>query len=342
MRSQLLWLMFALGIVVGSGCSTAPPSNDAPRDLGIAWSPRGWTENTTEADGIAFYEEFTDFGALVAYHIGWRDSVETAGQLTQAALSAQAAREQFAVVPAVGFGWDIAQVPDLTSESEPSNNDWSNAETRDEFKAMVTAYAEQYQPAFLFLGNETNFYYRDYDASQWQSWVSELADCYDAIKSVSPDTLVFTGFQYELLVGGGVNNGWNTPAQWEVLDTVAPHVDAIGFTTYPYFDYDAPAEIPDDYYTQITDHYDGPVVFTEVGWPAVAEGPYPGSEADQAAFVDRFFELTDSLDVVYTIWPFLHDVDPAAVSFASIGLRTNDGTSRPAEQSWKDVVASRK
>src|SRR5204863_2070098 len=111
--------------------------------------------------------------------------------------------------------------------------------------AMPRAFADAYHPPILFLGNEINTTYYLPHAADWPSWVSELGACRDAVHEVSPDTLVFTTFQYEMLIDDAANTGFDQPPQWAAVDDVAPMVDGIGFTTYPYFGHDTPADVPD-------------------------------------------------------------------------------------------------
>jgi hypothetical protein len=121
-------------------------------------------------------------------------------------------------------------------------------------------------------------------------------------------------------------------------------IDAIGFTTYPYLEYDAPSDIPDDYYSDLL-NYTGSkaVIYSEIGWIATnAVSPYNGSEALQAAFVDRFFTLNQNVDMGYAVWLFLYDfTDYTGIeAFTDIGLRNNDGSAiRQADGVWQDYAA---
>ena len=184
-----------------------------------------------------------------------------------------------------------------------------------------------------------------HSAAEWAGWLSQLAECSAAIRQESPDTLLFTTFQLERLKGIGRYNGWGGPPVWEPVDEMeaAGLVDALGFTSYPYFEYDRPTDVPADYYDEIAAHCSGPVIFTEIGWLGAPSGPYPGDEQDQAGFFPRFFELGAGLDLVYAVWLFLHDWDgqDAMPAFRYIGLRTNDGTPRPADAVWRNAVERR-
>lgn len=317
-------------------------------DLGTTLSPRGHTSSQTDQDFLDHLRLHSPWGRVVAFHANWRDDVASAGEIPELGLVAGIAAESNPFTLAMGFGWaDGEGDPDLTSESDPANDSWTNVETRNEYRDMVVEFAETYQPPYLFLGNETNSYAVTHTQAEWLAWVSQLEECIAAIDAVAPDTVVFTSFQLERMKGvGGDLTGWGDTPQWELLDDVAgiPGLDAISFTSYPYFEHASPGEIPDDYYLEIADHWSGPVIFTEIGWLAKGSFPFPGGEQQQADFVTRFFALTGELDLGYVAWLFLHDFDGQAAhpAFQFIGLRGNDGTEvRLADAAWQAEVALR-
>lgn len=314
-------------------------------ELGVTLSPRGHTGASTPDDFVAHYQDRTR-GRLRAFHGNWRGSVATAGVIPEHALAGMAGAASFGYVPAIGIGWaDGNGVPDLTSGSSAENS-WLNAETRQLFLDMVTQLATDHRPPFLFLGNEINLYYEAHTQTEWDAWVSELEACADAIHAASPQTVVYTTFQLEFLTGLGANAGWAGPARWELVDdvTASGKLDAIGFTTYPYLEYDTLGELPADHWNGILAHTTGPVIFSEVAWPAAAHAPYPGDELDQADFVSTFLDGISGLDVLYAAWLFDHDWDQELTvpAFASTGLRDNlELVPRAADAVWQAEVQRR-
>ncbi|MFO1076137.1 MAG: hypothetical protein U1E73_00260 [Planctomycetota bacterium] len=316
-------------------------------DMGVALSPRGHTQSSTTQDYVDHLDPASPHGRLRAFHGSWRDSVAEAGQIPTLLQTGMSFTTTYGITPAYVIGWaDGTGTPDLTSTSEPANNTWSNSETRSEFLAMVTAFAQAAQPPYLMLGNEVNFFLTTHSGTEWDDWVSEYQDCYTAIQTVSPGTIVGMVFQLELLKGLGANAGWSQAAQWTEFDALVGggHLDAVAFTSYPYLEYATPSLLPTGYYDEIAAHWSGDVIFTEIAWPAVAHAPYPGSESDQAAFVDAFFAGTADLDMRYVAWLFLHDYHDQASTpaFQDIGLRDNTGSQiRAADALWQAAVALR-
>lgn len=314
--------------------------------MGTAYSPRGFESNTT-TQGTTSYLTDRRFGRVVGYHTNWRDAGATTGEVPGFFNSAVAARTQFGVEPTFVTGWaDGNGLADLTSGNEPGNNTWSNAETRAEFKAMATAFAQSAQPSHLALANEFNIWWAS-NQSSYGDWESLYIETYDAIKAVSPNTKVFVTFQLEFLKDEAATTGWAGGDTWACFDLMVAtgKLDVAAFTSYPYFGASTPAAIASDHYGEIQAHWSaGPVVFTEIGWLSAPSGPYPGSFADQAAFVDRFFGLTDGLDLDVVQWLFAYDFDGEAMfpPFVGVGLRSNDGSVvRTVDQAWRDAVALR-
>ncbi|TAL19200.1 hypothetical protein EPN90_04505 [Patescibacteria group bacterium] len=334
-------VMAAFLLLLGAGCALASKESPAAK-YGVAYSPRGYPDSVTDADVRAFFADARGLGGLVAFHTNWRDNQSAAGEIPQVTQFARAAAKEFGIVPAVGFGWTVGDQADLVSVAAPKNNSWLNEETRQKFREMVVSYAKENQPRFLFLGNEIDGYYLRASKKEWQAWVSEFRETYDAVKAASPKTIVFTTLQLERLKGNGKKNGWRNAPAWELVKDFGDKIDALGFTTYPYFDYDAPAAIPDDYYSEIKKYWSGPVIFTELGWLAKNSGPYRGSEAEQTAFVKKFFGLTKELEVKYAAWLFAHDLSKAPPAFDGIGLKAADGAPRPAYAAWREMVAGKR
>lgn len=211
-----------------------------------------------------------------------------------------------------------------------------DAATTQRYKDILLAFVDKYRPSYVGLGIEVNMLYEKSPAD-FERFVQLFDELYEAVKSVSPRTKVFTVFQLEKMKGlsGGLFGGRNDPnnAQWHLLDRF-PDSDIIAFTTYPGLIYKGPEQIPQDYYSDIKSHTSKPIAFTEVGWHT-ASSPlgWESSEVEQSEFVETFFNLTRGLDTEMVIWSFLYDqstIEP----FNSMGLLRNDGNAKPAWDQW--------
>lgn len=295
--------------------------------------------NPSADDWLNLYQTLSETGELLGLYTNWADSAEKAGQIPGVVSTGfgLAARYGFTPVVVLGFHRDVPGGLELTLA-------WGDAQDRAGFRQTAVAIAETYRPPYLGLGVEVNRYY-EFDPAGFDSYLTAYAETYDAIKAVSPGTLVFPILQLEMTKGGGylMGNSEAREPQWELLDRFGDRLDLAAFTTYPFLDYASPADLPEDYYAEIAAHTSRQVAFTEIGWPSApfANAPdseYGGSEVEQAAFVERFFELTASTKLDLALWSFPHDLGPSPASnpaMASISLRHNDGRPKPALAAWQ-------
>ena len=313
--------------------------------FGTTLSQRGHVSLSTPQDYVDYYSGHAPYGEVIAFHGSWRDDLASAGQIPSLALVGLGTAATYGFTPSIGIGWtDGAGNPELDGQTIATNS-WFNSETRGEFIGMVTDLVTNHTVPYLFLGNETNAYWLTHTQAEWDEWIDVFEEAYLAIKTASPQTMVFTTFQLERMKGlGAGTTGWTDPPHFQLLADHVGMIDAIGFTSYPYFEYATPGAIPAPYYDEISAHWTGPVIFTETGWLSSSEGPYPGGVGDQGAFPATLFDRTRNLDLEYVTWLFLHDYEAPAtiVGFGSIGLRSNDGlTVRPLEANWQAEVALR-
>lgn len=315
--------------------------------MGVLYSPRGHAMSILPEAEEDFALEHAEFGRLVGYWGSWRDSLSEAGTVPTFAVDAldDVALNGYEYV--IGFSWAAPDgTADLLSDGNGMDNSWSNQETRDEFLSMVEGFAQLHQPAYLFLGNEVNTWYLQ-DPAGWADWLTELEACALAIKAVSPATLVFSTFQLEHMKGlGGGTQGWMDAAHWNLVDDLelGGYLDGLGFTSFPYFEYATPQAIPAGYYDEITAHWSGPILFTEVAWPATANAPYPGGLTAQEDMLGIFLGQLEPLPVELGLWIYLHDFDGqgATPAHTDVGFRSNDGlVVRPSEAFWKAAVSLR-
>jgi hypothetical protein len=206
-----------------------------------------------------------------------------------------------------------------------------NDENKKTYKDIAVAFAEKYKPAYLGIGIEVNGVYLKSPA-EFEQFVPFYNEVYDAVKTVSPGTRIFTVFQLERMKGLTLWELEETKAHWELIDRFKS--DLIAFTTYPGLFYRDPSDIPPDHYTEIKSHTTKPIAITEIGWHSLASPQgWESSEREQAEFIETFFELTGGMDVRIAIWSFLYD--PETIEpFNSMGLRRDNGTARPAWDAW--------
>jgi hypothetical protein len=191
----------------------------------------------------------------------------------------------------------ITNLPDTNEETDYINT--------------IKTLAEENEIKYLGLGNEINNNYQDY-------YSETFSKVYNEVKKVSPETQMFTIFQLEKMKQ---NNQWNLISNFEKVDLIA-------FTTYPRIISQNPSEIPNNYYSEIQQHTNKSIAFTEIGWSR--------KDNQQVEFIQEFSQLTTSINPKFRIWSFLYDQN-VQLPFNTMGLlQKNQETSESFEE-WKSV-----
>ena len=160
------------------------------------------------------------------------------------------------------------------------------------------------------IGNEINRYNGNIN-----EFVATYNDIYSSIKQISPNTKVFTVFQYESLGDASIINKLN--------------LDVVGITSYPFIKgYKNSKDIPDNYYSRLSS-IGKPIIFTEIGHNSLI------SEEDQANFVDVFYDRLAKANInpKIIVWGLLYDV-PSAGEIWTAGLFKKDGSKKLAFAKW--------
>jgi hypothetical protein len=206
--------------------------------------------------------------------------------------------------------------------------------------AYAAYVAKNYKPEYLAFGVEVNMTYERADPEQWEAFLDIYAEAYDVIKGNSPDTKVFPTFQLEDLEGsfGNVH-----PPRWELFQRFAGRMDLLAISTYPFLgEARSAADIRPDYYAQLKQHWDGPIIISETGYAsAPVEGRVTvGTETDQQAYLDRLLRESNELGFELVVW--FAALDPAFASsgatvvFRDIGLRKSDGSNKMGWTTWEE------
>ncbi len=311
-----LFAIFLILSIFLSGCAKQPklPIDERSFLVGTAgFVPRNYP-NSTDDDWKDFFDEVPSLGEVFGAYFAWDDTdqIETAVGLGLNTI--------FAV------GYDIDAVND-------SYFDYN----REGYRNTILNILELYSPEYIAIGVEVNSLIYKVSQYAFNEFVDFYIETYDVIKEQYPDTKVFTIFQLEMMKGKARLMGLNLEPHWFVIQQFQNKLDVIGFTVYPFLEYESVYDIPKDYYREVLNYTDRPIAFTEMGWPTNSS-IVSGNEIDQVKFFLDILNATKYLDVELFIHPFLHDVPSSVEMFESIGLKTNDGREKLIYIYWQALV----
>lgn len=208
-------------------------------------------------------------------------------------------------------------------------------------RAYAKAVDQVLQPKWLGLAAETNLIRQAAPPALYEA-VKQTANAIDA-------ALTRQGSQARRYVSVQIETAWGrlgtrvdyVGIEQDLIDF--PFIKALGFSSYPYFAWDDPAEIPADYYSRVRGSTGLPVIVTEGGWTSASVATIQSSGEKQARYIARHAELLRSVKAIAWCHLLFADLDLAALPqptpellplFASIGMVGSDFGAKPALAEW--------
>ena len=202
--------------------------------------------------------------------------------------------------------------------------------------------AGAYEPAYFAFGIEVNATF-DRSPAEYEAYLGVYREVYDAVKEVSPRTLVFPTFQFEQLLGV---TPWEVahPPRWERLAEFGERLDLVAIATFPSLAHEVAKAIPADYYAQLRDHTNLPIAFAATGFSsATGPGGINSSTPDeQRRYLVRLLMDAETLQSPFVVW--YAGRDPAFVSdlpielLRSSGLQDTAGRPKEAWPVWAEAA----
>jgi hypothetical protein len=281
---------------------------------GVSLSPR----SMAGSDFTEFLDRVKGTQDVLMWAGDWLELATDGAPITVAGLA-----DQYDYLPLIEVGHYIQESGELLRPLNEAN--------RQLYTDSALEYVKDYQPSYFGMGVEINVFAVK-NPGAFMEFVTFYNELYDRIKTASPETLVFTVFQLEKMKGLAMWEIEESQPQWEMIDQFK--MDVVGFTTYPGLFYRDVSDIPEDHYLDILTHTSQPVVFTEIGWHSDSSpAGWESSQEEQAAFITRFFELTQDIDFQVAIWSFMYDLD-VFQPFDSMGLIDREGIEKMSWEVW--------
>ena len=143
---------------------------------------------------------------------------------------------------------------------------------------------------------------------------------------------------------GKLGNSSSKPINQDFVDF--PFIQELGISSYPYFGFDKPQDIPVDYYSKLVEGKSIPVFVTEGGWSSATVANFTGTTQKQSDYIKRQAELLDQANAIAVFQLTFTDIDVTAlppgvpsniVLFSSLGLVDKDLTPKPALDAWDTI-----
>ena len=296
--------------------------------------PRNYP-NPSNSDWQNLFDTLPEYGEFLGMHVGWREGELDENDIPVIIETAYTITAGKNIEPYLGIGFE----PDRLSQQEADSYFQTNG---DSFLALCTEIAEKYQPGIFFIGVEINRYFEK-SPDGFDDFIDLYPRIYSAVKNVSPSTQVGSNFQLDYMKGDAERTNTPHSPHWDTLDRFEPQMDIASFTAYPFFDYDHPNDIPENYFTEIQEHIDRPIMITETGWPSRMNPQVPdidASEDIQVLYLEKLLELTNPLPLHSLIWAFQHDPELgiAAGLFDYIALKNNNGDPKKVFMEWESLI----
>lgn len=173
-------------------------------------------------------------------------------------------------------------------------------------------------------------------------------DTASALRAAGSSTPLLASVQVEVAWGRLAGSGPYVGVEADFADF--PFMQTLGLSSYPYFGWSQPAELPLDYYLRLLAGRALPTMVLEGGWASAGAGSIASTPERQAQYVVRHADLLDRVGASAWLQLVFADIDITAVPppvpanlplFASIGLADSRFGAKPALAAWDALFARR-
>lgn len=216
------------------------------------------------------------------------------------------------------------------------------------YKDFMLAVVNKLQPEYVGLAAETNLIRSVAPPALYDAVKTTANDTAAAIRTAGSTVPLVISVQVETAWGVLAGAGSGSYAGVEQDFTDFPFAQVLGLSSYPYFGYTEPEDIPDDYYSRLLQGHSLPAMVMEGGWASSDVAPLFSSPEKQARYITRHGDLLDAIDAIAYLQLVFADIDlavypppvpPNLPLFVSIGLTDSDFNPKPALAAWDALFA---
>jgi len=203
------------------------------------------------------------------------------------------------------------------------------------------------KPEHLGLALETNAIRELSPDSIYQGIKKATTDVSKVIRSYDKNVKLSISVQVDYAWGKLDNSSYKS-IETDFLDF--PFIDELGLSSYPYFVFENPKDIPLNYYSRLLTNKSIPVFVSEGGWSSATVGKINGTLQKQSDYFSRQSLLLDEVNAIGLFQLTFTDFDmsnfpvetPSDLQlFSTIGLVDIDLKPKPSLSVW-DSIFSRK
>jgi hypothetical protein len=213
------------------------------------------------------------------------------------------------------------------------------------YRAYIMAFVRRYHPEYVGLAAETNLIRYAAPAALYHGVVQVANAAHADLASLPDPPKIFVSVQVEVAWGKLIGQSYQGVEQ-DFQDF--PGLDLLGLSSYPYFAWVDPNDVPAEYYSRILNGRSLPVMVVEGGWASENAGTYVTSPAKQARYLAKQARLLGAVSALGMIQLTPTDIDLTAFPadlresvrpFATLGVFDVTLTPKPALQVWDSLFA---
>lgn len=218
------------------------------------------------------------------------------------------------------------------------------------YRQYVSAVSRIIRPNYIGLAAETNLIRLAAPRPVYDAIVRMTNDAAAELQRAGSTSIPYVSVQVEAAWGGlqGTNQYVGVEADFRDF----PFIRALGLSSYPYFVYRDPADLPLDYYERLLNGRDLPTMLVEGGWTSASVGSVQSDAPKQARYIARHAALLERAKSIAWMPLFFTDLDPAAFGpqpagsilplFVHLGLVDTQLRAKVALAPWDSLFALRR
>lgn len=215
------------------------------------------------------------------------------------------------------------------------------------YRQYVAAVVTLLRPDYLGLAAETNLIRMAAPRAVYDAVVTMTRDAATQVRASSATLPLYVSVQADAAWGRLATSGQYVGVEQDFTDF--PWMTAVGISSYPYFAYPNPDDIPEDYYSRLLNGRTLPCMVVEGGWTSASVGNVQSSPEKQARYVARHARVLERANAIAWLQLLFTDLDLAAFPpqpsgsllplFARLGFAGSDLNPKPALATWDSLFA---